>query len=130
MAIVDRGQGVFLVRVYLGRDPVTKKRLQVNVTVRGTREDAERREQLLKSQAEDGELRDSRMTVEKLLELFLQHMRHRHSSTTQYLYRKLWRLYVLPHIGSARIADVRKRHIENLVNHLLDPRKGEHDAAQ
>lgn len=130
MAIVERGKGLFLVRVYLGRDPVTKKRLQVNATVKGTREDAERHEELLKSQAEDGEIRDSRMTVEKLLELFLQHMRHRQSATTQSLYRKYWRLYVLPYIGSARIADVRKRHIENLVNHLLDPRKEEQDAAQ
>ncbi len=40
--IIPRGEGVWVVRFYLGRNPLTKKRRYVNKTVRGTKRDAER----------------------------------------------------------------------------------------
>lgn len=48
MAITKLGEDKFLIRVYKGRDPVTKRRYSVNETFRGTFREAERREQVLK----------------------------------------------------------------------------------
>jgi hypothetical protein len=124
MAITPRGENIYLVRVYIGRDPVTRKRIEVNETVRGSYEDAERREQVLKENARKGQVvRSPRMTVNKLVDFYLETTRTHRSQTTQTSYMNVYRLYIRPYIGGMQITKVRPSDIQRLLNFLLDPRK-------
>ena len=124
MAIVKRGENVYLVRVYLGRDRVTKRRLQKNVTVRGTQEEAEKVEQVLKERAAKGELSKSPLrTVGQLMPAYLQANRHRLGISTRYMQQKAWDRYVVPYIGSFKIDEIRTSDLQNFLNFLLDPKK-------
>jgi Phage integrase, N-terminal SAM-like domain len=124
MAIVQRGENIFLVRVYHGRDRVTKKRLQKNVTVYGTREDAEKQEQLLKEKAARGELSKSPIrTVGQLMSAYLNSSRHRLDITSKYMMQATWDRYVAPYIGSFKIDEISTNDIQKYFNFLLDPKK-------
>lgn len=124
MAIVKRGENVYLVRVYLGRDRVTKKRLQKNVTIHGTLEDAERQEQLLKQKAVKGELSISKIrTVGQLMPAYLSSSRHHLDITTRNFMKRSWDLYFMPYIGSFKIEEMTTDDIQNFLNFLLDSKR-------
>jgi Phage integrase, N-terminal SAM-like domain len=124
MAIVQRGESVYLVRVYLGRDPITRKRIEINEMVYGDREDAERREQILKNKAKKGSItRTSRMTVKQLVEFYLDTTKRRRSEASQRNLRRFLELYVLPYIGSHQITKIKTSDIQRLFDFLLDPKK-------
>jgi hypothetical protein len=83
MAIVRRGKNKYLVRIYKGRDPVTKKRIEFNKTVLG-KAAAKKLETKLKGIAKSGKLaKSSRMTLNALLDHYLDTHRHRHVENTQ-----------------------------------------------
>jgi len=124
MAIVQRGENIYLVRVYLGRDRVTKKRLQKNVTVYGTREEAEKQEQLLKEKAKSGGLSKSSIrTVAQLMPAYLNAKRHSLDISTRHKMQAFWDRYVVPYIGSFKVEEISTSDIQNLLNFLLDPKK-------
>jgi hypothetical protein len=71
MAIIKQGEDVYLVRVYVGRDPITKKRIEINETVHGTFDEAEQKGRSLKTKATRGQVvRSPRMTVKQLIKLY------------------------------------------------------------
>lgn len=126
MAIVKRGENIYLVRVYVGRDPITKRRTEVNKTVHGSRDDAERQEQILKAKAEEGQVtKSSRMTVKQLLEFYLESTRRRRGLARQVNLTYLFKKYVVPHIGSRQISKLTPHEIQGLFDYLLDPKKEE-----
>ena len=87
MSIIRRGKHTFPVRVYVGRDPITKKRIEINETVHGNSSYAVKREAQLKAQKYSGQLvKSSRMTVAALFDLYLDSVRHTVSVVTHYKY--------------------------------------------
>lgn len=128
MAITKRGEGVYLVRIYVGRHPITKRRIEINKTVHGSRDDADRQEQILKVKAEAGLITKSpRMTVEKLFEFYLESTRRRRGEARQAVLTYLFKKYVVPHIGSLQISKITPHDIQSLFDYLLDPKKEKTD---
>lgn len=124
MAIIKRGEGVYLVRVYVGRHPITKRRIEINKTVHGSHDEAERQEQILKIKAMEGLVTKSpRMTVEKLLEFYLKSTRRRRGKARQAVLTYLFKKYVVPHIGSLQISKLTSHHVQSLFDYLLEPKK-------
>jgi hypothetical protein len=126
MAIIPRGKNTFLIRIYLGRDPITKKRIEANETIHGTRADAQKREAILKGKRHVGHLtKSSQMIVNELLDLYLDASRYHHSIITHNRLAILLKYYVRPYIGSAQIKKLKTSDIQRLFNFLLDPKKEE-----
>lgn len=125
MAIKKRGKNVYLVRVYVGRDRITKKRIEINETVHGDFREAQRREQILKSRAEGGRvINPARMTVRQLVDFYLDTTRHRREEGHQEKLRYIFNKYVIPYIGSYQIKTIKTSDIQRLLNYLLDPKEG------
>lgn len=123
MAITKRSENVYLVRVYVGRDRITKKRIEVNETVHGTFEDAERREQVLKSKSGSGQVvRSGRMTVKQLLKFYSDSTRRRRGLARQRNMEYVFDKYVVPYIGSLQIRKVTPSDIQRFLDYLLDPK--------
>jgi Phage integrase, N-terminal SAM-like domain len=128
MAITKRGENVYLVRVYVGRDRVTGKRIEVNETVHGDFEEAQRKEQILKSRAERGRIvKPARMTVKQLFDFYLETTRHRREEGHQVHLKYTFDKYVIPYIGSYQIKTITASDIQRLLNYLMDPKKGKND---
>lgn len=124
MAIIKRGEDIYLVRVYVGRDPITKRRIEVNKTVHGSRGDAERQEQILKDKAKEGHVtKSSRMTVKQLLEFYLESTRRRRGRARQVTLTYCFKKYVIPYIGSRQISKLTPHEIQCLFDYLLDPKE-------
>ncbi len=121
MSIKERGDGTFLIRVYLGRDPVTKKRIEINETIHGSFSKAKKRETDLKAQHYCGRLtKSSRMTVNALFEEYLKSSRHKLELSTYANYKALYALYIEPYIGTFPLDRLKPTHIQQLLNILLD----------
>jgi integrase len=128
MAIKERGENIYLVRVYVGRDPITKRRIEINKTVHGSRDDAEKEERLLKAKAEEGQVTKSpRMTVEQLLEFYLESTRRRRGRASQVNLTYNFKKYVTPHVGSLQISKITPHDLQSLFDYLLDPKKEKTD---
>jgi hypothetical protein len=126
VAIIERGENIYLVRVYVGRDPITKRRIEINKTVRGSRDDAEKEERLLKAKAEEGQvIKSPRMTVKQLLEFYLESTRRRRGRARQETLTYYFKKYVVPHIGSLQISKITPHDLQRLFDYLLDPKKEE-----
>jgi integrase len=124
MAIIPRGVNIYLVRVYLGRDPVSKKRIEINRTVHGTLTSAKKVEAKLKSQKESGYLlKTPRMPLNILLDLYSDSSRHLQSETTQDKDRMYFDYYIRPYIGPMPIVKINRSVIQELFNLLLDEKK-------
>lgn len=121
MAIRSRGENTYLVRVYLEHDPITKKRVEINKTVHGTLTNARKVEAKLKSQKDSGQLRrTAQMTVNALLDQYLDSSRHLLSESTQDKNRTYFHYYVRPYIGSTPLRKINNSVIQTLFNFLLD----------
>lgn len=129
MAITKRGKNVYLVRVYVGRDRVTKKRIEISETVHGDFREAQRKEQLLKSRAEAGHIvKPARMTVKQLFDFYLDTTRYRREEGHQQHLRWMFDKYVIPYIGIYQIKTIKTSDIQQLFNFLMDPKRGKIDA--
>lgn len=124
MAIIQRGADTYLIRVYLGRDALTKKRIEISVTVHGTLASARKVEAKLKSQKEQGRLvKTPQMILNKLLDAYLESVRHVHAESTQLKYRSYLSYYVRPYIGSMPLAKINANVLQELFNFLLDNKR-------
>lgn len=124
MTVLKRGEKRFLVRVYLGRDPETKKRIEINKTVHGTYSEAVEREIQLKGQKISGQLtKSSRMTLNELLELYFTTKRHSMEVTTLHKYRSYCQFYVEQSLGTKPINKITSVDVQQLFNKLLDKKE-------
>lgn len=115
----ERSPGVWELRVHLGRDPVTRKRVDVSRTFRGGERAAGRA--LAQLVTESGELAAERMPTETALEEMTvaqllarwQELRvaewapstaHDHAGTVD--------RYLVPHIGQVRVVELRRPRVE------------------
>lgn len=116
--IRKRGKNSWEVRVYLGRDPKTGKKIWKYATVRGSRRDAEAVERRLLGRQERGELAAVRMTVAELLDEWLAHVQaHRE--------RRTWDDYaycarrIREALGPVRIDRLTRAQIQRWVDELM-----------
>lgn len=124
MSIVRRGKDTFLVRVYLGRDPMTGKRVEVNETVHGSFSYAVKTETKLKEQKYSGRLlRSPNVPLDALFELFITSVRHTVSPTTYERYDATYHRYASPYIGKMSVNKIKHSDIQRLFNFMLDPKK-------
>lgn len=131
MAITKRGENKYLIRVYLARQVGTKKRIEINKTYYGTEDEAIKHEQLLKTKAAKGEIsKPSRITLNQLIDLYLDNTRHFRSEASQRLTREQFARYVQPYLGDQRVEKITRKDIQQLLNFLLSPKKVSKDNAQ
>jgi integrase len=124
MAIIKRGENRYFIRVYLGRHPITKKRLQINETFYGTENEALKHEQLLKLKATTGEISKSSLKrLNQVIDLYLDNTRHFRNEASQGLIRWQFNKYVRSYLGNHKIEKIKRFDIQQLLNFLLDPKK-------
>lgn len=119
--IYDRGNGTYQVRVYLGRDEETGKRLNVNRTVRGDKKDAERVLHELLHGRDSGQILapPARETVAGYLAEWLElGAKPRLGPRTYQDYDEKIRLYIRPHIGKMKLARLDPLDIQGLYSKL------------
>jgi integrase len=124
-----RGERSWEIKFDLGADPLTGKRRIRYVAFKGTKRAAEIELARLVSQNAAGEGVDpSKSTVAEFLERWERDWATANvGPKTLERYRQLLRLYVKPHIGSARIQKLRAVHLNELYSALL--RSGGQDGA-
>jgi integrase len=121
MAIVMRGEKKFLIRIYVGRNAITKKRVETNEIFYGTLSEAKQRQKQLKAEKElGGFLQTSKMDVNHLLDHYLNSFRHIHAVSTQNKNVKFLKYYVRGRIGKVPAHKVKSSDIQDLFNSLLD----------
>lgn len=131
MAIIPREENTYLVRVYLGRDAITKKRVEINRTVHGTLASTKKVEAKLKGQKEFGDVvKTSMITLNRLLDRYLESVRHLQAESTRYKNKAFLNYYVRPYIGSMPLKRISTNHVQELFNFLLDKKKGEKGTAR
>lgn len=118
--IYKRDEGIYLVRVYLGRDPATGKQIFHNHTIHGTKRDAET--------YRNGVLRDrdlgtfvqpsSSLLNEHLDEWLTACVKSRVSQRTYEEYESLLRRYIRPVLGCRKLSDIRPAHVQALYSEL------------
>jgi integrase len=124
MAIVRRGVDTYLVRVYMGRDPLTGKRIEVNETMRGSLASAKKLEAKIKGQKESGRIaKTQRMSLDRLFDLYLESARHCQAASTQNKNRKFLDKYARPYVGSTPLRKVTCQLLQDLFNLLMDEKK-------
>ncbi len=127
MAIILRGENTYLVRVYIGRDPLTGGRIEINMTVHGTITTAEKVEAKLKGEKVSGHLvKTPRMTLNTLLDLYREASRHSQALSTREKDRAYFDCYVRPYIGHLPLEKINRGVIQQLFNLLLDKKQGDY----
>lgn len=119
--IIKRGDG-FTIRVYVGRNPATGKRIYLNRTVRGTKKDAERALVALLRKRDIGDLvlEPTRLTVEEYLREWLERAAApRVRARTLEDYEGLLRRYIFPHVGTRRLTTLTPMDIQGVYGSML-----------
>jgi integrase len=109
MAIQSEGRGhnTHLIKITLGYEPGTGKRLYRTETFKGTKKDARLREAELKLQYRDKKLvRSSEMTFSQCFDQYCDEVRSRLSPTTFVTYESNVKRYLLPSFGDKRLKDL------------------------
>ena len=120
--IVGRGRRTWLVRVYNGRDPETKKRTYLNQTIHGGLRDAQAHRNKMLGERDRGRNLDSpKQTLNEFLDRWLElcaKPRLRAKSFRDY--EGLLRRYVRPALGARALATVFALDIQALYREMLD----------
>ncbi len=109
-----RGKGSWEIVIDLGRDPYGKRK-QRSHSVRGTRDDAQRRLTELLQEINDGNyVEPHKMTVAVCLEQWLTHIEQRVRRKTFFRYRDICRRHIAPAIGALLLRKLEAWHIEDM----------------
>src|ERR1051326_9117774 len=115
--ITPKGPGRFLVRVFLGEDPITGRRVRLSQTVRGTRGDAEKLlTDLLSKQDRGASLPRSPMTLGAWLEEFETVWSTALGPQTRENAGQALRCYLPAGLLASRLTSVRAAHFQALYN--------------
>jgi integrase len=122
--IIRRGDNKFLCRIFLGRDDVTGRRRYHNVTVRGTKKDAQRYINGILREIDLGHFAEpSRMTLSEFLDKRLKDSAK--PAVSDRTYRNyVWLLnhYVIPKLGGVRLSALKPLEIQSLYTELHQDR--------
>jgi integrase len=112
-SIRRRAAGIWQVRIEVGTDPVSGRRLRRSVHVYGTLKDAERERTALLHSLQAGTYVDpARETVAEFFERWLRDYAQASVGRRTYeRYEEIVRLHVIPTLGRLRLSDLRPAHI-------------------
>lgn len=121
-SITKRGAQTYLIRLSLGKDPVTGKRIYRTETVHGPRKEAERVLRQLVSEYETGRLAEpDRISLNEYLSQWLElAAKVRVSLRTWVDYQAMLRRYVSESIGPLPLGRVTTSNVQDLYNSLLE----------
>lgn len=119
--LVKRSEDSWTVVVDVGRDPVTKKRNQKWLTVRGTKREAEAKlTELLHSLETGSYIRPEKMTVGEYLTRWLKaYVSTNTAPSTALSYRMICRCHLIPQLGKILLTELKGEHIQGYYAHLL-----------
>ncbi len=110
-----RGPNSWQIRIDLGRDPATGKRLMDYRSFRGNKREAEAEERRLLSQRDNGTyVSIDRMTFAEFLDRWLMDVQTQVRPTTYDRYRDICRVHVSPSLGTVTLAKLKPLHLQNL----------------
>lgn len=120
--IVGRGHRTWLVRVYNGRDPETRKRKYLNQTVHGGLRDAQAHLNKMLGERDCGRnLDSSKQTLNQYLDRWLEVCARPRLRTKSFQdYKGLLRRYVRPRLGTKVLVTVSAFDIQALYRELID----------
>ena len=103
-SIRQRSDGVWRLRVFVGRDPVSGAPIQVHKTFRGTEAAAKKALARLVTQVEDGKFDGTTITVGELLDRWLDHIGDERTPSTIAGYKSKINFRIRPAIGKVKIS--------------------------
>jgi len=119
--IRERSPGSFELRYSLGTDAATGKRRMANVTVRGTRKDAEKELRRLLRSLDTGEHVDpTRITGREWLATWLATVRQEITPKTHEGYAEIVNHFLAPALGNLQLATLAPAHIQSFYNTLAE----------
>lgn len=129
--IIKRGDNVWLVRIFRGRDAQGKRRY-LNKTIKGKKRDAtDYLSQTLTAISTGTFVESSPLTIDAYLDKWLEAAaRPRVTERTFESYEWLLKNYVRPAIGELRLSDLRPLDIQSLYSHMAAPKLKKGEAAQ
>jgi integrase len=108
------------ITAYLGRDESTGKKRYAQRTVRGTKRDAQSALARLVTEVNDGGYASAgSLTLSKLLDRFLELKAHQVDPTTLTRYRRVADYYIVPRIGTMKVAKIRPLHLDRFYSNLI-----------
>jgi integrase len=120
--IRKRAEGVFEVRAYIGRDPVTGQPRQVSRTVRGGIRAARAKLAELETEAAQGKLDGTDATVADLLTAHFEALERRgHSPQTLHAYRRYAKLHLVPAFGKRPVRKLTAWDLDRLYQAMQEP---------
>lgn len=122
-SIRKQGKQSWSVMIELGRDPVTKERRRLWLTVHGSKRDAERARTAALSQRDQGiNLTPAKITLAEFLRRWMQDVvEHKVAASTLVSYRAIVETQLIPALGHVRLADLRPLDIQSAYTHWLKP---------
>jgi len=112
-SIRERSSGSFELRYSLGTDAATGRRRMANVTLRGTRKDAEKELRRLLRAVDTGEHVDpTRITVREWLATWLAAVRDAVSPKTHERYGEIVNHFLAPALGNLQLTKLAPAHIQ------------------
>ncbi len=120
--VVQRGERVHLVRVYLGRDAETGKRRYHNKTIHGTKKDAQAYlNRVLRDKDMGGLVEPSKVMLNEYLDQWLEaSVKPRVRPRTFDSYLESLRLYIRPGLGQRRLSEVTPLDIQTIYSGLTE----------
>ncbi len=110
----QRSAGSWELRVFIGTDPDSGRRIDRSITVRGRRPDAERALADLVASAAQQRMVGPKSLVRELLEPWFEIGATGWSPTTIRQHRSVLRCYLIPRLGHLRVGDVTASMINRL----------------
>jgi len=112
--IIKRYKGSYSVVLNLGRDPVTGKRKQQWIAVKGTKKDAERRLAALLHQIDSGAfIKPARTTLHDYLERWLKdYVQPNLSPRSAEGYEHIMRKHLMPALGNITLTQLKAEHLQ------------------
>ena len=122
--IIARGERVWLVRVFLGRDPSTGKRNYHNKTIHGNKKDAQKYLNGVLREKDLGTfVEPSALTINEYLDQWLEKAakpRLRERSFIEYGY--ILQLYIRPAIGTKKLSDIQPLDLQSIYASMQERR--------
>lgn len=119
--ITKRGNTSYSIVVELGRDPVTRKRKQQWVSIKGTKKDAEKRLAELLHQLDTGTfMKPGKLTLADFLERWLKDSVYPNlAPRTAEGYESIVRQHLIPKLGSITLTQLKPAHIQKYYSEVL-----------
>ena len=119
--LIPKGNDRWLLRIYKGKDPLTKKRIYKALKFDGNREQAQAElQRLIVSKSQEPSPSDSTMTVNQLFDQWFETVaQNRYSHKTLKNYKGVIAYDVRPVIGKVCLSELQPRHIQSVFSRMV-----------